>query len=62
MKFNVRKYYHSFIDIEVEANDELEAIDKAEDSLYTRDTLDFIEEIRSNMVSDLEECDVTQIK
>lgn len=62
MKFNVRKYYHSFIDIEVEANDELEAIDKAEDSLYTRDTLDFIEEIRSNMVSDPEECDVTQIK
>ena len=62
MKFNVRKYYHSFIDIEVEANDELEAIDKAEDSLYTKDTLDFIEEIRSNMVSDPEECDVTQIK
>lgn len=62
MKFNVRKYYHSFIDIEVEANDELEAIDKAEDSLYTRDTLDFIEEIKSNMVSDPEECDVTQIK
>lgn len=62
MKFNVRKYYHSFIDIEVEANDELEAIDEAEDSLYTRDTLDFIEEIRSNMVSDPEECDVTQIK
>lgn len=62
MKFNVRKYYHSFIDIEVEADDELEAIDKAEDSLYTRDTLDFIEEIRSNMVSDPEECDVTQIK
>lgn len=62
MKFNVRKYYHSFIDIEVEANDELEAIDEAEDSLYTKDTLDFIEEIRSNMVSDPEECDVTQIK
>ena len=62
MKFNVRKYYHSFIDIEVEANDELEAIDKAEESLYKKDTLDFIEEIRSNMVSDPEECDVTQIK
>ena len=62
MKFNVRKYYHSFIDIEVEADSELEAIDEAEDSLYTRDTLDFIEEIRSNMVSDPEECDVTQIK
>lgn len=62
MKFNVRKYYHSFIDIEVEANDELEAIDEAEESLYTKDTLDFIEEIRSNMVSDPEECDVTQIK
>ena len=62
MKFNVRKYYHSFIDIEVEANDELEAIDTAEESLYTKDTLDFIEEIRSNIVSDPEECDVTQIK
>lgn len=62
MKFNVRKYYHSFIDIEVEANDELEAIDEAEESLYTKDSLDFIEEIRSNMVSDPEECDVTQIK
>ena len=62
MKFNVRKYYHSFIDIEVGANDELEAIDEAEESLYKKDTLDFIEEIRSNMVSDPEECDVTQIK
>ena len=61
MKFNVRKYYHSFIDIEVNALTETEAIDKAEESLYKKNTDDFMDEIMSNTISDPEESDVTEL-
>lgn len=55
MKYNVRFYLHTFVDFEVEAASEKEAIDMAENLEYDMD------QILDNMVPD-NETDVTEIE
>lgn len=51
MKYNVRIYYDTFIDVEVDAKDSNEAIEKAEMEADVMDENNFIEEIKDNLVN-----------
>lgn len=54
-KYNIRMYYHSFIDIEVQANSEELAKEKARVELEDMSDKDFFDTISCNMVSDEDE-------
>jgi len=60
MKYNVRIYYDTFIDIEVEAKDEETARELAEMQVDVMDYKDFTEAIRDNFVNK-DESDVFDI-
>lgn len=60
MKYNVRIYYDTFIDIEVEAKDEETARELAEMQVDVMDYNDFTEAIRDNFVNK-DESDVFDI-
>ena len=50
MLYNVRVNYRTFIDVEINAKDENEAIEKATMRVETMDYTDFTEGIRNNFV------------
>lgn len=55
MKYNVRFYLHTFVDFEVEAKDEKEAVEIADNLEYDMDQL------LDNMVSEEEDVNVREI-